>query len=44
MRLGWQPKWDLSKALASILEWVAVYSSGADVRKCCLKQIEEYER
>jgi CDP-glucose 4,6-dehydratase len=42
MRLGWQPKWDLNQALTTILEWVKVYSSAGDVRKCCLKQIEEY--
>lgn len=42
MRLGWQPRWSLDKALTSILEWVAVYNSNGDVKKCCLKQIEEY--
>ena len=43
MRLGWQPRWDLNKALTSILEWIEVYSAQGDVRKCCLAQIEEYE-
>lgn len=42
MRLGWQPRWHLEKALQSIIEWVIVYSSGGDVRDCCLEQIEEY--
>ena len=42
MRLGWLPRWDLSKALTSILEWVEVYSEQGDVRRCCFKQIEEY--
>lgn len=44
MRLGWQPRWDLERTLKSIVEWVTVYSSGGDVRGCCLEQIEEYER
>lgn len=44
MRLGWQPRWDLGKTLASILEWVSVYSSTGDLRKCCLDQIESYEK
>jgi len=41
-RLDWQPKWNLNKALASILEWLAVYSSGGDLSTCCLDQIEEF--
>ena len=44
MRLGWQPRWDLSKTLTFILEWVTVYSSAGNVRRCCLEQITEYER
>ena len=43
MRLGWKPRWDLNKALTSILDWVHVYSSSGDLRKCCLEQIKEYE-
>ena len=42
MRLGWQPRWDLGKALTSILEWVDIYSSAGDLRECCFKQIAEY--
>jgi CDP-glucose 4,6-dehydratase len=44
LRLGWQPRWDLRKALTSILEWIMVYSSDGDVRKCCLEQIGEYAK
>lgn len=43
IRLGWQPQWDLSKAITSILEWFEVYSLQGDVRRCCFRQIEEYE-
>ena len=42
MRLGWQPQWNLEKALQNIIEWVNVYSSAGDVRECCLEQIDEY--
>jgi len=43
-RLGWHPRWNLDKALNSILEWVAVYCSSGDIKKCCLEQIELYEQ
>jgi CDP-glucose 4,6-dehydratase len=43
MRLGWRPRWDLDQALTCVLEWVKVYSSGGDVRRCCLEQIASYE-
>ncbi|OGU15717.1 MAG: CDP-glucose 4,6-dehydratase [Geobacteraceae bacterium GWC2_53_11] len=43
MHLGWQPRWHLEKALHSIIEWVNVYRSTGDVRRCCLEQIESYE-
>ena len=42
MRLKWHPRWNLSRALTSILEWVRIYSVGGDVRKCCLQQIDDY--
>lgn len=44
MRLGWNPRWNLEKALHSIIEWVNVYSSSGDLRRCCLEQIETYEK
>jgi CDP-glucose 4,6-dehydratase len=43
IRLGWQPIWDLSKALLSIMEWVKDYSSAGDIREHCLAQIASYE-
>lgn len=42
VRLGWYPQWCLEKALQSIIEWVDVYSSGNNVRSCCMEQIETY--
>lgn len=44
MRLGWQPRWDLEKALHKIIEWVILYSSSGDLQHCCLEQIESYEK
>lgn len=43
MRLGWQPRWNLEKALQSIIEWVSVLVCTGNLRECSLKQIDEYE-
>jgi CDP-glucose 4,6-dehydratase len=40
--LGWRPRWGLEMALESIVNWTRQYSSGGDVRECCLRQVEEY--
>lgn len=42
IQLGWQPKWELENALRSITEWFKVYRNGGDIRKECLRQIDEY--
>ncbi len=42
MRLGWQPRWNLEKALNNIIEWTNVYRSAGDLRRCCLEQIDSY--
>jgi CDP-glucose 4,6-dehydratase len=41
--LGWQPRWSISTAIVTIIEWVAAYRAGSDIRSVCLKQIERYE-
>jgi CDP-glucose 4,6-dehydratase len=41
-QLGWQPRWDLEKAIDSIVEWTQAYRESKDLRKICLDQIEEY--
>jgi CDP-glucose 4,6-dehydratase len=43
MRLGWQPCWNLEKALDSIMEWTNVYRSAGDLRRCCLEQIDSFK-
>jgi CDP-glucose 4,6-dehydratase len=42
-RLGWHPRWDLGKALDSIVTWTRAYQQGKDVRAVCLAQIAEYQ-
>lgn len=43
MRLGWRPRWDLNQSLASILQWVNVYSSAGDIRTFSVEQINQFE-
>jgi CDP-glucose 4,6-dehydratase len=40
--LGWQPRWDLEKAIDSIIEWTVAYKENKDLRQICLDQIKEY--
>jgi CDP-glucose 4,6-dehydratase len=40
--LGWKPRWDLEKALDSIVEWTQGYKQGVDIRSLCLDQINDY--
>lgn len=42
--LGWYPRWNLEKALDTVIEWTRAYKEHKDVRKLCLKQIEEYSK
>lgn len=41
-KLGWHPRWNLEKAIHSIVEWTRSYQDKRDVKELCLKQIEEY--
>lgn len=40
--LGWSPRWNLEKALQSIVEWTKVYQATGDLRAECLRQISLY--
>jgi CDP-glucose 4,6-dehydratase len=40
--LDWHPRWDLEKALDSIIAWTQCYCSGDDLQKVCLGQIADY--
>ncbi|HYA88751.1 MAG TPA: CDP-glucose 4,6-dehydratase [Nitrospirota bacterium] len=40
--LAWRPRWDVRKAIESIVNWSRIYRQGGDVRQACVSQIEEY--
>lgn len=41
-RLGWEPCWTLSEALARIMQWHKAWLAKEDVQKVCLEQIAQY--
>lgn len=41
-RLGWRPKYDLTKAVDKTVEWTRAYQKKADPRKVCIQQIKDY--
>jgi CDP-glucose 4,6-dehydratase len=43
-RLGWAPRWDLDRALESIVEWYVALRDGEDVRAVCLAQLDAFQR
>jgi CDP-glucose 4,6-dehydratase len=40
--LGWTPRWHLSQALQTIIDWHKAYKCGQDMRALCLQQIAAY--
>lgn len=40
--LGWQPRWDVEKAIDAIIDWTTVCQNKGDLRKTCEMQIQEY--
>lgn len=40
--LGWQPSWNLEKALDSIIQWTRAYQQKQDLREVCLSDIHQY--
>jgi len=40
--LGWQPRWDIHKALETIVYWNKAFLKGEDMRKISEKQIADY--
>jgi CDP-glucose 4,6-dehydratase len=41
-RLGWAPRWDLARALDSIVEWYGALRDGADMRAVTLAQLDGF--
>lgn len=39
---GWNPRWDVDKAVQMTVEWSKAYSSGDDVTLCMDRQIREF--
>jgi CDP-glucose 4,6-dehydratase len=42
IKLGWRPRWNIEKAIDSIVDWTKSFSKKEDLREVCLNQIEEY--
>ena len=42
-RLSWQPRWNMTAALASITDWHHDWLRKADMQAKCLQQIREYQ-
>lgn len=42
MALDWRPRWNLDRALQSIVEWTKGYMGGVDPMALCMNQINEY--
>lgn len=40
--LNWYPRWSVSQALASIVDWTKAYQQNEDMRSFSFKQIENY--
>ena len=43
-RLKWNPKWNLQLTLKSIVDWHQLYANGGDLKKQCLKEINNYSK
>jgi CDP-glucose 4,6-dehydratase len=43
-RLGWRPRWNFEKAIASTIAWYKSHASKCDMREICFKQIDEFEQ
>lgn len=42
-RVGWRPRWNLTRALQETVGWYRAWHSGADMRAYTLQQISTYE-
>lgn len=40
--LGWEPKWDISKTLKSIVDWTKTHMEKGDLKGMCLEQINDF--
>jgi CDP-glucose 4,6-dehydratase len=42
--LGWTPTWDLPMTLRNIIRWNKLWISGADMRKVCITEIDNFTK
>ncbi len=42
-QLGWKPRWNISEAIAKVVDWTFCYRSSGDLRTMCLQQIAEFQ-
>lgn len=42
VELGWRPRWNLEKSLERVVSWARAHTSGEDLCRVCLEQIDEY--
>jgi len=42
--LGWTPTWDLPMTLESIIRWHQLWLGGADMRKACITEIDNFTK
>tara|TARA_B100000795_G_scaffold63820_1_gene43048 strand:+ start:106 stop:1164 length:1059 start_codon:yes stop_codon:yes gene_type:complete len=40
--LGWKPTWDLPMTLGNIIRWHNLWLGGADIRKLCITEIDNF--
>ena len=43
-RLKWAPRWDLNKAMQTIIEWHFAWVNGEDMKAFSLNQIRDFEK
>ena len=43
-QLGWQPRWNLDRALEATVKWYKTYQSGQETRLLILEQIHSYQK
>ncbi|MFH1263755.1 MAG: CDP-glucose 4,6-dehydratase [Pseudomonadota bacterium] len=41
-QLGWEPRWNLEKALRAVVSWTRALRDHSDLRAACMAQISEY--
>jgi len=41
-KLSWQPRWSLEEALDRVIAWHKQDLAGSDLKRVCLKQIDDY--